>query len=352
MVKCRQCRNVFRVIGEALNLRVETALMLEWAAKTLVDEFGLKACHFRLLSRDQRTLDHVASVGLSEGFLAKGPVDAELSIAEALAGEVVMVEDCSSDSRIQYPKAFVAEGISSLLTVPLETRGQVIGVMRLFTAEKRAFTDEELEFFTVAALFCTSAIVGSMFHQILGHVTDSIRSSLELSEVLEGVVKVVCEDLRAKGCAIQLLDPKTSILETRASDGLSLGFVGRIRDVFSRSAFVEVLAGGCVAIFDGRSDSRVARPEEMVQEGISSTLLVPLMRRGEASGVLSLFTHHPYSFSEDEQQLMAAIGEQCSLAIDNARMYEAVKQRYDNLVDEFHQWFEHSQTGPQRSSTA
>ena len=56
MVKCRQCSSVFRVIGDALNLRLETRVLLEMAAREIVEQFDLKACHFRVLSRDQQTL--------------------------------------------------------------------------------------------------------------------------------------------------------------------------------------------------------------------------------------------------------------------------------------------------------
>ena len=65
------------------------------------------------------------------------------------------------------------------------------------------------------------------------------------------------------------------------------------------------------------------------------------MSRGKIIGVLSLFTHDRICFRTDEKQLMASIGEQCSLAIDNAMMFEALKQRYENLVDDFQLWFEH-----------
>jgi len=44
--------------------------------------------------------------------------------------------------------------------------------------------------------------------------------------------------------------------------------------------------------------------------------------------------------------LIQAIGEQCALAIRNAQMYAAIKRRYDVVVDEFHQWFEHYCTFP------
>jgi len=83
----------------------------------------------------------VAAFGLSDRFLAKGPVDAERSVTEALDGEMVMVNDCSVDERIQYPEEMAKEGIVSMLTIPLATRGQVIGVMRLATAEQREFDE-------------------------------------------------------------------------------------------------------------------------------------------------------------------------------------------------------------------
>jgi GAF domain-containing protein len=352
MVKCSQCSNVFRVIGDALNLRLETEVLLEMAARAIVEQFDLKACHFRVLSRDQQRLEHVACHGLSPAFLNKGPVDAERSVAEALDGQAVAVLDCISDPRVQYPEAFSAEGIASMLTVPLETRGQVIGVMRLMTGQQREFSRNEIEFFKVTALFCTSAIIDSMFHNILAHVTDSIRDTLELPVVLDTIVQVVSDDLRTKGCAISLVDPRRKVLETRASNGLGEGFVDRFADVVSTETRDEVISGSSVAILDGKNDKRILRPDVVELEGISSILLVPLMSRGKIIGVLSLFTHRPYLFSHDEKQLMASIAEQCSLAIDNAMMFEALKKRYENLVDDFQLWFEHTQAYGQRGSVA
>lgn len=352
MVKCRQCSNVFRVIGDALNLRLDTKVLLEMAAREIVEQFSLKACHFRVLSRDQQSLEHVACHGLSQAFLDKGPVDAERSVAEALDGQAVSVLDCVSDPRVQYPEAFSSEGIASMLTVPLQTRGQVIGVMRLMTGERREFPKDEIEFFKVTALFCTSAIIDSMFHNILEHVTESIRDTLELPLVLDKIVQVVSDDLRTKGCAISLVVPGKNTLETRASNGVSKDFVKRFAEVVSKDARNEVIGGSSVAILDGRNDKRITRPDVVERENISSILLVPLMCRGKIVGVLSLFTHRPYLFSSDEKQLMASIAEQCSLAIDNAMMFEALKKRYENLVDDFQLWFEHTQAYGQRGSVA
>jgi len=352
MVKCRQCRNVFHIIGDALNAQLDTTVLLKKAARSIVEEFELKACHFRLLSRDLQTLDDVASHGLSEAFLNKGPVDAEKSVAAALQGNVVMVPDCVADPRVQYPEAFEAEGIVSLLTIPLRARGQVIGVMRIFTDKLREFSDDEVEFFKVVALFCTSAIIDSMFRMILANVTEAIRTSLDLQVVLDAIVKTVCIDLRTRGCAIQLIDGPKSTLDPRASFGLGEAFVERMSSVCCPQLVEDVLAGNCVAVLDGREDDRIAHADELAREGISSLLLVPLETRGKPIGILSLFTNNPYAFSDDEMQLMMSIGEQCALAIDNAMMFAALKRRYETLVDDFHLWFEHSQSYPQRGSRA
>jgi GAF domain-containing protein len=315
------------------------------AAMALVKEFGLKACHFRLLSRDQRILEDVASHGLSEKFLAKGPVDAEKSVGEALDGRVVMVDDCTSDPRIQYPEEFAEEGIASLLTVPLTTRGQVIGVMRLSTPKPRRFTADEIAFFNVAALFCTSAVAHAMFHQILEHVTDTIRTSLDLEDVLKSIVQVVAEDLRAKGSTIRLLDNTGESLELCAAYGLSAQYLERASADPGKGVW-QALDGRCISILDAAHDELVRHPEEVIHEKIGSMLFVPLMIRDKSIGVLSVYTHRQYQFSEDEIEVMEAIGGHCALAIRNAQMYAAIKSRYDSVVVEFHQWFEHYYTYP------
>jgi hypothetical protein len=55
-MQCSQCRNLFIVIGKSLNSQVNTVQLLEQTAETIVKDYQLKGCHFRLLSRDQKIL--------------------------------------------------------------------------------------------------------------------------------------------------------------------------------------------------------------------------------------------------------------------------------------------------------
>jgi signal transduction protein with GAF and PtsI domain len=345
-MECISCVRIFEEVGDAFNSTLGTEEKLEQVARAIVKYLDIKSCHFRVLSRDQRRLEHVASFGLSQTFLSKGPVDAEKSVAEALNGNVVMVEDCANDPRIQFPKEHVDEGIVSLLTVPLSARGNVIGVMRLSSNRKREFSEQELTAIRTLASFSTSTITHSMFHDILGKVAAAVRSSLDLKEVLESTVRVVCESLRVRGSTIRLLD-RRGHLELRATFGLSQQYL-ETASSDPGNAVAEALGGMCVAILDARTDPRIRHHDEMTREKISSVLFVPLMSRNEAIGVLSVYTYNPYTFSDDEKELMTALGEQCALSIRNAQMYHTIKRRYADVVDEFQQWFEHYETYPVR----
>jgi len=341
-VDCKACLSIFQGIGEAFNMPVETDELLKLIAKTLVEQFGLKGCTIRLLSRDSRVLELVASYGLSEKFLAKGPVDAERSVAEALQGKMVHIADCASDPRVPNPQAYTDEGIVSVLTIPLASRGQVIGTLRLGASDARTFSQQDLEILGVAAAFCTSAIIHSMFHEILRHVTETIRSSLDLGQRLSSIAEVVTMELRARGCTIQLADSAGEKLQLRAAFGLSEQYLDTVVTDPRAGAMAEALRGECSLILDASSDPRIKHQAAVVDEGIGSILYVPLTVRDRTIGVLRLYTHRPYQFSDDELYLMRTIGSECALAIQNAQMYAAIKGRYEDLVEDFHRWFDHS----------
>ncbi len=338
-------QDVLSTIGEAYNFQVDGDVLLERTAKSLVEDFGLKGCHFLILGREQKVLEPSISYGLSESYLNKGPIDAERSVAEALDGECVMVTDCQTDPRIQYPLAISEEGIASLLTVPLKSRGQVIGVMRLTTSEKREFSVEEITFFETVASFCASAIIHSMFYKILSNVTDAISSPLDLKDVLNTIVKAVTENLRSRACSIRLLDAKSGQLEMSASYGLSQSYIDQIASK-TGAGIHNALEGQCVMIRDARTDPLIVHRDAMISERIASILFVPMTTRKATIGVLSLYTNHVYEFSADEKKLMSAIGDQCALAIHNAQMYSEIEKRYKNVVDEFQQWFDHFHSYP------
>ncbi len=135
-------RDVCKVINSSLDLRE----VLKLIAENIVDALDVKACTVFLWDRKRNTLEVSAAHGLSKTYLQKGPLDADKSIAESLRGQTVIISDAVTDPRVQYPDAAKSEGIVSLLSVPIAVKNQVIGVLRIYCAEKRDFSDAECEF--------------------------------------------------------------------------------------------------------------------------------------------------------------------------------------------------------------
>ncbi len=112
---------------------------------------GVKGAALRLLDERTNQLELVSACGLSAAYINKGPVDADKSLAKALDGEPHLVLDVASDPSVQYPDEAAREGIVSMLSFPLKGRERVIGTLRLYTSQKRTFTEEEMEFLTTLA---------------------------------------------------------------------------------------------------------------------------------------------------------------------------------------------------------
>lgn len=77
------------------------------------------------------------------------------------------------------------------------------------------------------------------------------------------------------------------------------------------------------------------------KEGLQLVIGVPLMAKGRALGALALGTHTPRSVAPEELSLLAAIGQQIGVAIENARLHEqaqqlAVVQERNRLARDLH----------------
>jgi YesN/AraC family two-component response regulator len=109
-----------RAISSSLNLNE----VLDLIVKSVVNLLDVKGCGVNLLDATGKRLETRVACGLSEGYLAKGPIFAEKSITEAIEGKTVFIKDASNDSRIQYPSEAQNEGIVSILSIPLKAKDQ------------------------------------------------------------------------------------------------------------------------------------------------------------------------------------------------------------------------------------
>jgi len=125
--------------------------VLHSLAEITTKGMGAKGCSFMILTPDGEQLRHTSAYGLSDWYIRKDTVSTDKSIVLALEGQAVTVKNVIEDEEVQYRQQAEQEGIYSIFSVPMIMRGNIIGVMRVYTAEPRDFTDDDFCFVCAAA---------------------------------------------------------------------------------------------------------------------------------------------------------------------------------------------------------
>ncbi|GCE13932.1 GAF domain-containing protein [Tengunoibacter tsumagoiensis] len=174
------------------------------------------------------------------------------------------------------------------------------------------------------------------YYQALYQAALTISSSLDLDQVLQSVVISITKAMQVKACGLRLLDKESGLLHLSAVYGLSENYLSKGPvDVVHSPIDHEALHGSPVSIHDVRIDPRFMYPEAARQEGLISVLCVPLEVRGEAIGVMRVYTNTPVDFHEDDIQFLSVLASLAALAIENARLYESVKSSYHGVMNAF-----------------
>jgi GAF domain-containing protein len=138
-------------VARELGREVDLPTLLPLVCRKVVEVTSADAASVRLLDEQRETLELAASHGLSKEYLDKGNVVASKSIADTLRGEIVWIEDATTDPRVAFPEDNRREGIRSILSVPLDLRGDVIGVLRLYFRERPEIGEDDRRFCTILA---------------------------------------------------------------------------------------------------------------------------------------------------------------------------------------------------------
>ncbi len=343
--KDRMYLQSFQEISRLLGSTLAVDEVLDHVVRQITKAMNLKGATIRLVNPKTNTLELVASVGVSEQYLHKGPVDMDKSVTEALNGRPVAIYDATNDPRMQYPQQAKDEGIATLVAVPMVSQGQVIGVMRLLTAEPREFTMDEVDFACAVADMGAQAISNAKMYEArtrelnflkgLLEVSRAVNSALDVKKVLQLLVKTATTSLDIKASAVRLLDQKRQQMELVASYGLSDRYINK-GPVGTDRSLTEAMTGKAVSIYDVALDARATYPQESAEEGIKSILSVPISLKGNVIGVLRIYTAEHRDFSDDEITFISSLAQQAAMAMENARMYQKLKGEHEELMSDLY----------------
>ena len=169
-----QFEAITTAIRKTLNLREVLNLVVTGVTKLL----KLKGCAVSLLDRKKEFFRVCAAYGLSEKYLKKGPIAADKRLSKILSGKPESMLDVTTSPQVQYLWEAKEEGIASIFSVPLKLQEEVIGMLRIYTADPREFSQDEVDLLSGFAEQVSIALENAQSFEDVREKYESLKDDL------------------------------------------------------------------------------------------------------------------------------------------------------------------------------
>jgi len=311
--------------------------------------------------------------------VARRALEAVLSLTGAASGSVVMLSkethavadteiagsvEPSSDLRViprgevvakvtwedravhfeSHPERKTAEERLPGVSVPLRVGGKVTGVLTVAgKPQGTTFTEQEARFLTVLGTGLGLALENArLFRDLerkavmlerLNEVGQTVSSSLEVGVVLDSALRSAKEIPGAEQCVLRLPDEQIWDLVLTARLGPGNGGRTRLERVRAeRSVVDDVLKTGQPVVVENvrTCDSCLHLPP--YSEKMRAAVIVPVRVRNRVLGTLEVYSSSPRQWKKEEVNYLVTLAAQTGVAVENARLYESLREHYRNAV--------------------
>ncbi|MBI4379603.1 MAG: diguanylate cyclase [candidate division NC10 bacterium] len=154
-------------------------------------------------------------------------------------------------------------------------------------------------------------------------IATSLSRSLNLKEVLEQALQQVLDLMELDAGFVRLEGEGGQELRISAGKGMFAAELEAIGSVGPCEEFARTVVRAEAPVF---ISNVAAAPGVLaavgVIPGVRSAAGVPLVSKHRVVGTISMFGRHPRQFSQEEERLLAGLGHQVGVAIENARLFE------------------------------
>lgn len=318
-----------------------------------------------LLDEDTNEIDPVYLVENGKRYPApRVPLGTGMSSEVIQSGRPILMSSTTNDASdaVKFGDTNEQE-VQSIVAVPMMVGGRALGMLSAQSYLTDVYTAEDMQILGTLANQAIVAIQNSkLFTQTqelvnkreaavtertaqlnqekqntdtLLRILTEVSSSLDLDRTLNRTLSLLNDTLGAEQGTILLVNPEDNLLHYRAG-------YGYLSDRTSPSARAftlkigEGLAGwvvknrDAVLVDDLYQDSRWVRSDASGQDH-RSAIVVPMMVSEDAIGVLMVFHRRVNFFNQEMLNLVKAIATQVSVAINNANLYELIRDQAERL---------------------
>ncbi len=228
--------------------------------------------------------------------------------------------------------------VRSELAVPLINKNRLIGVMDIESEQADFFRPEHLHVLTMTASRIAQAIENARLYarvsrqaqtlEVLNEIAVELASILDLNPLLERVGQLLRRLIDYQMFTIMLLDEKGETLITRYAWRF-----GYTHAPMRRIPTSEGLVGAAVREWRPINVPDVSQDPRYLPMNTEtkSELIVPLFYKGRVIGVLDLEHTRTAFFNEEHERMLTTLASQIAIAIENARLYQAVRRQERQL---------------------
>ena len=332
-------------INADINSSLELEEVLRLTVRTVADMLNVSEVTIylyepamdRLILRATRTFNPNAlghtTLAIGEGLIGW----------TAKVGQPVVVRDVWGDHRFRYVPGLGEERVRSFLSVPivLFTVNRLIGVLNIASTDFRDFTAEEVRFAEITSGQLAIAVENARLHQqtdealhrkieqltSVQNMTKTLVSNLDLRSVLAQVAHQAAQLTGADKAAIWRIDEAVDGLRIVADYELGSAYTSRTLRMGEGVVGQAVARRAPVMVRDALDDDLITVPRALIeQEGIRAMFSVPLIAGDRVLGAISLYSTGPDHFTVEQTELATAFGNQAAIALENARLFEEVRQ--------------------------
>lgn len=166
----------------------------------------------------------------------------------------------------------------------------------------------------------------------LREIARSLSAAWDLDTTLDLIARKTTEVMRVDSCTIYLLDTDQTIMRLRATTGLARQALGR-----ATLRVGEGMTGYAVAenrpVFaaDAQQDPHFKWVEDTGEIRFRSLLAIPLVLDDRPIGALNVQTVEAKTYTEDEIEVLALIGDLAAGALVKAQLYDRQRRQLDDL---------------------
>ncbi|WP_373501706.1 GAF domain-containing protein [Desulfococcus sp.] len=168
--------NEFKAISRSILAYDDIDRLIIHIVERICRSLKVMGCSIMLYDEREGQLFRVASFGISEAYLNKGPIFVDEKFSAFSTNAPVFIEDFQNDPRVQYPEEARKEGITSMLSVPIRYRKAPLGLIRIYHDRIWRLNNEDLEAFSLLADYLGLVIENNGLKNFLEKVKYAMES--------------------------------------------------------------------------------------------------------------------------------------------------------------------------------